>query len=109
MKNFYTFILSLLGLGLFAQNPSMKYVSRFETGLFDEAAAEIVAYSEIKNRIYFSNSFSNSVTILDASVPSNPQLYKTISLAAYGGIVNSVAVKGNMVAVAAEDNIKQNN
>lgn len=109
MKNFYTFILSILGLGLFAQNPSMKYVSRFETGLFDEAAAEIVAYSEIKNRIYFSNSFSNSVTILDASVPSNPQLYKTISLAAYGGIVNSVAVKGNMVAVAAEDNIKQNN
>lgn len=109
MRNLYLFIALLLSWGALAQTPNMKFVSRYETGLFDEAAAEIVAYSELKNRVYFVNAFANTVNILNFENPANPTLLSSINMSQFGGGVNSVAVYKNLVAVAVEATIKQDN
>ena len=109
MKSLYTLFLTVFTIGVFAQTPNMKFVSRYETGLFDEGAAEIVAYSNLKDRLLFTNAFANTVTVLDVTVPSLPQKVKDIDLTPFGGGVNSVTVYNNLVAVAVEANIKQDN
>lgn len=109
MRSFYTLLLTVFTIGVFAQTPSMKFVSRYETGLFDEAAAEIVAYGKLKNRLFFTNSFANTVSVLDVTVPALPQKVKDIDMTPYGGGVNSVTIYNNLVAVAVEADDKQDN
>lgn len=78
----------------------LKPIGTFDTGIFDEAAAEIVAYDQGTQRLFFTNAKDMSVTILDISTPTKPVQVKNISIANYGGDVNSVAVHDGLVAVA---------
>ena len=77
-------------------------ISSFSTGVFDEGAAEIVAYDAINQNVFATNADANSVSIIDISAPKNPTLVREISLAAYGGGVNSVAINDSIVAIAIE-------
>lgn len=77
-------------------------VGSFETGVFDEGAAEIVAYDAASQRAFFTNADANSLGILDISDPANPALVEYIDLSSYGDGTNSVAVSAGLVAVAVE-------
>ncbi|MEM6376679.1 MAG: choice-of-anchor I family protein [Bacteroidota bacterium] len=79
-------------------------IGTFETGIFDEGAAEIVAYDAATQRAFFTNSDANTVTILDISSPSNPSKIADIDMSTYGGGINSVAVHNGIVAAAVEGN-----
>ena len=74
----------------------------YESGIFDEAAAEIVAFDPTSNRLFSTNADSNSVTILDITTPSSVTFIGEIDMDQYGGGVNSVAVYNGLVAVAVE-------
>lgn len=103
-----TFFASLLALSFItakAQNP-LQFLSNYETGI--EASAETVAYDASNMRAFFTNSASNSFTIVDISTPASPVLIANISLSSYGAGPNSIAIYGNIVAVAVEANPKQN-
>ena len=80
----------------------LDVVSTYATGIFDEAAAEIVAYDAGSQRAFFTNADANSVTILNMSDPSNPTLIKDVSMDPFGGGVNSVATYDGLVAIAVE-------
>ncbi len=69
---------------------------------FDESAAEIVAYDARQRRLFVINANDVTVDVLDMSNPSMPSLMTTIDASAEGGVANSVAVSGNLVAVAIE-------
>jgi 2',3'-cyclic-nucleotide 2'-phosphodiesterase (5'-nucleotidase family) len=76
-------------------------LSTYSTGVFDEGAAEIVAYDTVSQRLFFTNADDNTVVILDISDPANPVAIDTIApetdqLAG----VNSVAVANGLVAAA---------
>ena len=85
----------------------LEVLSTYNTGVFDEGAAEIVAYDPGSRRVFFTNADANSVGILDINDPSNPTLIGERNLDAFGGGVNSVDVYNGLVAVAVEAEVKQ--
>jgi len=82
----------------------LNLISSYATGVFDEAAAEIVAHDPVSQRLFFTNANDNSVGILDIADPADPMLVSEISMAPFGGGINSVAVSGGIVAVAVQGN-----
>lgn len=77
-------------------------IGTFETGVFDEGAAEIVAYDASSDRLFVINSDATTVDILDVSDPTTPTLISQINATDFGDGANSVAVNDGIVAVAIE-------
>lgn len=90
-----------------AQTVELEFLGRYETGAFDEGAAEIVVYDAHSGLAFVTNANANTVDALDIADPSNPVLAFTIDLSPYGAGVNSVAVFDGLVAVAVEADVKQ--
>lgn len=89
-----------------AQNEqTLTHLASYET--LEEGSAETVAYDTTMQRAFFTNSASNSFSIIDLSNPLSPTLVSDISLVNYGGGPNSIAVSQGVVAVAIEADIKQ--
>ena len=102
MKLFYTvLLLTLFTIVLYGQF-TLNQVGQYQTGLFDEGAAEIVQYDPITKRAFFTNAAANTLTVLDVADPTNPVWIADIDQSPYGSGVNSVAVANNIVAVAVE-------
>ena len=108
-------MVAALGLATEAQaqgNPStieLEVLGTYESGVFDEGAAEIGAYDRKSTRYFVTNADENTVDVLDASDPENPTLEFTIDLSSYGDGVNSVAIDNGVVAVAVEADPKTDN
>lgn len=77
-----------------------NHLATYETGIFDEGAAEIVVYSATTQRLYVVNADAGEVDVLDISDPSAPTKVATLGTNAQGSGANSVAVWGDLVAVA---------
>ncbi len=90
--------------GTSASTIQMRQAGTYQApgAVFDEGAAEIVAYDRNNHRLFVINANDVSVDVLDISDVDNPQLLDTIDASAEGGSANSVAVHGNLVAVAIE-------
>ncbi len=84
------------------QEFELSVLGSYATGIFDEGAAEIVAYDPGSARLFFTNSDANSVTILDISNPATPILFDDISMDPYGDGVNSLDVFNGAVAIAVQ-------
>ncbi|MCB8928023.1 MAG: choice-of-anchor I family protein [Ardenticatenaceae bacterium] len=84
----------------------LEPIGHYNTGIFDEGAAEIVAYDAGSQRLFVTNANDGVVDVLDLSDPSSPALLHTIDLPEFSGGVNSVAVHDGLVAVAAENEEK---
>ena len=82
-------------------------IGSFETGIFDESAAEIAAYDSASQRLFVVNANSASIEVLDIQNPNNPTKLFEINATDLGGIANSVAVNDGLVAVAVENNNTQ--
>jgi hypothetical protein len=77
-------------------------IGGFETGEFDEGAAEAAAFSVASQRTYIGNQSAVTgprVMVLDGSDPSNLTLLHEIDTSDYGA-PTSIATHGNLVAVA---------
>jgi len=88
-------------------NLTMEVIGTYETGIFDEGAAEIVAHDARNQRVFVINANDATVDVLDINDPANPSKMKQIDVSDYGKVANSVAVYKNLVAVAVEANDKQ--
>lgn len=84
----------------------LNVIGRYSSGLFDESAAEIVAYDPSSERLFVVNSAAVSVDVLNLSDPANPVLLDNIDASAEGGAANSVAVRDGVAAVAIEGVLK---
>ena len=83
----------------------LEPIGSYETGVFDESAAEIVAY--FGDRLFVVNALAGSVDVLDVSDPAAP--VKLFSLA-NDGVANSVAVRADgLGAIALEAPTKTDN
>ncbi len=92
---------------LFKTTLSLQVIGQHQTGVFDQGAAEIVAYDPGTQRIFKVNADAATVDVLDINDPTNPTLLTTIDATALGGSANSVAVHDGIVAVAIEAENKQ--
>lgn len=79
----------------------------YKSGIFDESAAEIVAYDKDTRQVYVVNANNNVVDVLDISDISNPRKTHSFDFSRYGSGVNSVAYYNGMIAVAVEAKPKQ--
>ena len=74
----------------------------------DDGAAEISAYDPSTKRLFVvNNSTTNKIDVLDFSNPAAPVLISSISMAPFGGLVNSLDVYKGMLAAAIESANKQ--
>ncbi|MEM6316527.1 MAG: choice-of-anchor I family protein [Bacteroidota bacterium] len=110
MKYFLLTCLCTLAFSYLSHGQSTDFdltpIGSYDTGIFDEGAAEIVAYDPIDQKLFFTNAKSMSITILDIRNPALPELVADIDMSGFGGDVNSVAVKNGLVAVAVAANDK---
>lgn len=112
------FVAGIAVLALLASGParvssqgqaiSLAPVGTYQTRIFDQGASEIIEYDPDTRRLFVVNAAAPGVDVLDAADPSNPRKIAFIDAAALGGIVNSVDVKGGLLAVAVEARIKTN-
>lgn len=87
----------------------LSVLGTYASGIFDESAAEIVAHDPANQRLFVINANSSSVDVLDINDPATPTLLSTIDATAEGATANSVAVFGDLLAVAIEATVKQDN
>ena len=88
---------------------ALSVLGTFETGVFDDGAAEINAYDPDSQRLFVVNSNAVTIDILDLSDPTNPTKIGEIDATAFGAGANSVAVKDGIVAVAIENEVVTDN
>jgi 2',3'-cyclic-nucleotide 2'-phosphodiesterase/3'-nucleotidase/5'-nucleotidase len=79
---------------------SLNLLSTYETGVFDESAAEIVTYDVGSGRVFFVNANDSSVQIIE-----NTTLVGEVTFG--DGAANSVVSKNGIIAVAVEADDKQ--
>src|SRR5690349_21143595 len=64
--------------------------------------AEIVAHDPGTQRLYVGNARDIRIDVIDISDPTNPTKIEHVDMSSYGAVVNSVAVKNGLIAVAVE-------
>lgn len=99
----------LAGGDLLAQPGSLVLtpVGRFETGVFAEGGAEIVAHDPATQRLFLVSAVAARIEILDIRRPAAPVKTGSLDLTPFGAGVNSVAVHGGLLAVAVEAEDRQ--
>lgn len=113
LRIFIVLTLLAISTGVFAQSapegtgeltltPIGTYPQGDIADLFDTGNAEIVAYHAGSFRLFVVNSNTSTLDILDITDPTVPTLVSSVSLDEYGDGINSVAVYGDLVAVAVE-------
>lgn len=114
MRKFYTVLL----IGVLASSCRERISSPGPVSLtFDEissikiggeAAAEITTYDPITQKLFVVNNSDglSQVDVIDFSDPVNPTILTPLDISAFGGGLNSVAVKNGMLAIAIEAETK---
>ena len=91
----------------------LSVLGTYETGVFDQSAAEIVAHDPATQRLFVANAQSGLVDVLDISDTTNPtKLFELDpagaatpegdAIPAEGSGINSIAVRDGVVAAAVE-------
>ena len=79
---------------------TIRPLGTYSTGQLDAAAAEIVAYHAGTQRAYVVNGGDKTIDILDVSDPTAPALRSQVDMTPFGDAATSVAVFGDLLAVA---------
>lgn len=90
-----------------AEPPPAEGVTLTPLGQFDSgdglAGSEIVAYDPATQQLFSTNGAATAIDIIDVSDPAAPSLVDQIDLTPYGTDVQSVAVGGELIAVALDN------
>ncbi len=99
---FMVFVMLMSVVSISAQDMTITAVGAYETGIFDEGAAEIVSYDAVNQNVYIVNSNDVTLDIVNISAPSAPELVNSIDMTEFGAGANSVYAWDEWVAVAIE-------
>ncbi len=99
----------MLGAACFstAHAISLEALGIYRHGTFGQSAAEISAYDPVTKRLFVVNGESDRIDVLDMSDPRRLKLVRHVGLAAFGKTPNSVAIHGDVAAVAVTANDPQ--
>lgn len=90
-----------------AQSPKLSVLGTFRHGAYNVSAAEIVAHDPATQRLFVVNGGDRTIDILDMRQPTNLRRISQLAIPAEHGVTpNSVAVRGGIVAVAVEAQVK---
>lgn len=104
----FTLMCAVLVLpGMAEAGVSLHKMGTYASSIFDESAAEIVAYDRDSEQAFVVNANSGHVDVLDVSDITRPRKTKHFNYTQFGKAVNSVACMNGMVAVAVEADDRQ--
>ena len=105
-----------------SKKSSLSLLARYETGLFDQSAAEIVAYHKSSGRIFVLNASENKIDVVSGLGNSTPLVNPLVDSNLFAGLsinveesyplsggINSIAIYGNLLAVAVQNENPQAN
>lgn len=75
---------------------------------YNSSAAEIVAHEPATQRLYVVNAQGIRIDVLDIQDPTEPTKIGELDMSPYGAVVNSVAARNGVLAVAVEASVKTN-
>ena len=78
----------------------LTQIGRYDSGIFDQGAAEITAYDRQSQSLFVINGANETIDILDVSDPTNPTFKQAISVEDFGDGINSIAIQDGIVAAA---------
>lgn len=86
------------------ESVSLSLLGRYSSGEFGVSAAEIPAFDPVNQHIFVVNALNGAVDILDARDLANPVFIETLTVddIASGAVVNSIAYRDGLLAVAIE-------
>ena len=99
--------------GNYGNSIELTPLGTFATNVFDDGAAEIVAYDPANSQLFVVNGNAATIDVLNIGDPNNPYRAFQIDVTAHGGMgnpdanANSVAVKDGIVAAAVQNVDKQ--
>ncbi len=73
---------------------------------YNTSAAEIVAHEPATQRLYVVNAQGKRIDVMDIQDPTNPTKIAILDMSPYGAVVNSVAARNGLFAVAVEAPVK---
>ena len=85
----------------------LTQIGRYDSGIFDEGAAEITAYDATSQSLFVINGANKTIDVLDVSDPTNPTFNFAIDLEDFGDGINSIDIKDGVVAAAIESDPSQ--
>lgn len=102
-------LLLLSATPIFAQDGGLVLtaLSTYETGLVGDSAAEIVAHDPESQRLFVVNASDSTVDVLDINDPSSIAYLGSLDMSDLGSAPNSVDIYDGVVAVAIENDDKQ--
>ncbi len=92
----------LLSSASFAQEVELRRRGSFASNVV--AGSEIVAHDPTTQRLFVTNGAANRIDVINISDVDAPTLAFSIDITAFGGVLNSVAVKNGLVAAAIANN-----
>ncbi len=100
--------LALSASVVYSQDPKLTRLGTFKSGAFDTTSAEVVAHDARTQRLFIVNGGSRVIDVVDVRNPAQMSLVMQLPIPAeHGYSPNSVAVSNGIVAVAAEQRVKQ--
>lgn len=73
---------------------------------YNTSAAEIVAHEPATQRLFVVNAQGKRIDVLDIQDPTVPTKIAELDMSSYGAVVNSVAARNGVLAIAVEANVK---
>lgn len=77
-------------------------VGQYDSGIFDDGAAEIVTYDAATSRLFMVNAADKTIDVLDISQPWAPVKVGAIDVTPFGDGANSVDLRDGVLAAAIE-------
>lgn len=97
------FVFFVLPLSAQDSDFTLEILGTYLTNTFDEGGAEIAAYHPVSRTLYVVNGASTTIDLLDITDPTMITLKSQIDIEEYGDDANSVAVYGDLLAVAIDN------
>ncbi|MBE9043159.1 choice-of-anchor I family protein [Pleurocapsales cyanobacterium LEGE 10410] len=85
----------------------LTQIGRYDSGIFDEGAAEITTYDPASQSLFVINGAENTIDVLDVSDPTNPTFNFAINIEDFGAGINSIDIRDGVVAAAFESDPAQ--
>ena len=102
------FTAALLATPLLHADIRLELIGEYQSGVFDESAAEINAYDPATNQLFVVNANSGLIDVLDLTDVTSPSLVTSLDPDIAGaGDVNSVAVMDGVLAAAVANENEQ--
>lgn len=109
MRSFVFLLIILIPFLGISQGLSFERTYTYKTEKFNQGGTEVNGYEPISERVFSTNAAENKIDILKISDLRKSYRLGRIDLTPYSGVVNSLAVNGNVLAVALQANLPQSN